>query len=191
MHTENAREFFHRVFCIFESKLRRYEDRRAHTKTSPLRLMAARDVASSLPPSTVAPDDGPTLQELVARECAVLEAIGGVTSVKRYERQRREALNKSMLKVRLRGRKDPLTVHCKVNVPNLLVAAQLMMEKVAAELGAEAVAEGRRRFDAQREAAAAPAAASASEPSQAWPGGLNLFEHCTSRCRLRSSRSSG
>ena len=118
--------------------------------------MEASDEASSLPPSTVAPDDGPTLQELVARECAVLEAIAGVTSVKSYERQRREPLNKSMLKVRLRGRKDPLSVHCKLGVPNLLAAARLMMEKVADVLGEEAVAEGRRCADAARAAAAAP-----------------------------------
>ena len=141
--------------------------------------MEASDEASSLPPSTVAPDDGPTLQELVARECAVLEAIAGVTSVKSYERQRREPLNKSMLKVRLRGRKDPLSVHCKLGVPNLLAAARLMMEKLADLLGEEAVAEGRRRADAARAAAAAPDAARASEETQPAGAGasLNFFEH--------------
>ena len=141
--------------------------------------MEASDEASSLPPSTVAPDDGPTLQELVARECAVLEAIAGVTSVNTYERQRREPLNKSMLKVRLRGRKDPLSVHCKLGVPNLLAAARLMMEKVADVLGEEAVAEGRRRADAARAAAAAPDAARASEETQPAGAGasLNFFEH--------------
>ena len=138
--------------------------------------MEASDEASSLPPSTVAPDDGPTLQELVARECAVLEAIAGVTSVKSYERQRREPLNKSMLKVRLRGRKDPLSVHCKLGVPNLLAAARLMMEKVADVLGEEAVAEGRRCADAARAAAAAPDASEETRPAGAGAS-INFFEH--------------
>ena len=34
LHTENAREFFNRVLSIFESKLRRLEDRQTHPKTS-------------------------------------------------------------------------------------------------------------------------------------------------------------
>ena len=81
-----------------------------------------------------------------------------------YERQRRQPLNKSMLKVRVQGRKDPITVHCKVDVPNLLTAAQLMAQKLEEHLGAEAVLEGRRSFDAARAEmpAAAPAPASSA-----------------------------
>ena len=70
--------------------------------------------------------DGPAPEDLLAVERRKLLAITGVTSVTFYERQRRQPLNKSMLKVRVQGRKDPITVHCKVDVPNLVIAAQLM-----------------------------------------------------------------
>ena len=91
--------------------------------------------------------DGPTQEELLANELEVLRAVPGVTSVLTYERQRREPLNKTMLKVRVEGRKNPLQVHCSERVPNLLVAARQMIEKVGDVLGGDAVAAG----DVQRQ----------------------------------------
>ena len=76
--------------------------------------------------------DGPAEAELLAHELEVLRAVAGVTSVLTYERQRREPLNKTMLKVRIEGRKNPLQVHCSERVPNLLVTARQMIEKVGA-----------------------------------------------------------
>ena len=51
--------------------------------------------------------DGLTHRELVERELEVLRKTDGVTSVKKYERQQRQPLNKSMINVRIAGRKQP------------------------------------------------------------------------------------
>ena len=119
---------------------------------------------------------GPSMPELVERELEALRAVDGVTSATAYERQQRQPLNKSMVKVRLQGRKDPLTVHCSGSLPNLLRAALAVAEKVAAILGSDAVAEGRLR--AEIAAHAQPAAA--EEPS------ANVFEHMQRVRRLEA-----
>ena len=81
-----------------------------------------------------------------------------------------------MVKVRLQGRKAPITVHCSGSLPNLLRAALALAEKVAAILGGAAVAEGRRRADAERESAAATASAH-TRPSSDQPGQpVSFFE---------------
>ena len=48
---------------------------------------------------------GPSMPELVERELEALRAVDGVTSATSQERQQRQPLNKSMVKVRLQGRK--------------------------------------------------------------------------------------
>ena len=123
--------------------------------------------------------DGPTLSELVARELKVLEAIDGVVSARMYARRRKsEPLNKNLIKVRMRDRDNPLTVHCSATVPDLRVAAEQMMVKVAAIVGSEAVAEGRLRIAAQREAAVPAAAAASGQKRSSEQAGqpLNFFE---------------
>ena len=114
--------------------------------------------------------DGPAEEELLAHELEVLRAVAGVTSVLTYERQRREPLNKTMLKVRIEGRKNPLQVHCSEKVPNLLVAARLMIEKVGDVLGSDAVAEGRRLR------AAEAAAGFGEEPVQPAAAQTDIFQ---------------
>ena len=114
--------------------------------------------------------DGPAEAELLAHELEVLRAVAGVTSVLTYERQRREPLNKTMLKVRIEGRKNPLQVHCSEKVPNLLVAARLMIEKVGDVLGSDAVAEGRRLR------AAEAAAGFGEEPVQPAAAQTDIFQ---------------
>ena len=132
---------------------------------------------------------GPTLSELVAREREVLEAIEGVTSVSIYERQQRQALNMSMIKVRMRLRKNPFTIHCSANVPDLLVAAHLMLEKMAKELGTDAVAEGRQRAEAAREAAA-PVAAPPPAATEMQPASVHFFEHAKRVAQLEAEKRS-
>ena len=101
--------------------------------------------------------EGLTLSELVERRLEGLRKVDGVSSAKAYARQRREPLNKSMIKVKIAG-KAAVTVHCKQEIPDLLLAADEMVKKVVEILGCEAVAEGQRRADAEREAAAPVAA---------------------------------
>lgn len=101
--------------------------------------------------------EGLTLSELVERRLEGLRKVDGVSSAKAYARQRREPLNKSMIKVKIAG-KPAVTVHCKQEIPDLLLAADEMVKKVVEILGCEAVAEGQRRADAEREAAAPVAA---------------------------------
>ena len=119
---------------------------------------------------------GPSMPELVERELEALRAVDGVTSATAYERQLRQPLNKSMVKVRLQGRKAPIAVHCSGSLPNLLRAALALAEKVAAILGGDAGAEGRRRAEIAAEAQ--PAAA--EEPS------ANVFEHMQRVHRLEA-----
>ena len=119
---------------------------------------------------------GPSMPELVERELEALRAVDGVTSATSYERQQRQPLNKSMVNVRLQGCKAPIAVHCSGSLPNLLRAALALAEKVAAILGGAAVAEGRRRADAERESAAATASAH-TRPSSDQPGQpVSFFE---------------
>ena len=77
--------------------------------------------------------------------------------------------------MRIEGRKDPVTIHCSQNVPNLLIAAHRMMEKVGSLLGSAAVAEDRRRA----EAAAAPFAADdqTTGPSGSQAPPSDFFQH--------------
>ena len=121
--------------------------------------------------------EGPTLSELVDRELAVMKMVDGVTSVYAYSKKRREPLNKSMLKVRIAGRENPLSSHCGKEIPDLLVAAQEMWKKIEEELGSDAVAEGRRRYGAELEAAAPTAAPAASEATRPADQPLNFFLH--------------
>ena len=101
--------------------------------------------------------DGPTRSELAARERAVLKSIDGVTSVTFNARKMREPLNKDTLYVRVRGQTKSIVLHCSQNLPDHLALAQLMFQRVAAVLGEEAVAEGRRRAEAAEAPVAAPA----------------------------------
>ena len=109
------------------------------------------------PAGLEAADGGLSPAELVERELEALRAVAGVVSASAQERQRRQPLNTSMVKVRLEGVRNVLTVHCSASVPNLLVAAQRVAAKVAAALGSDAVAEGRRRVESAREEEAAAA----------------------------------
>ena len=120
--------------------------------------------------------EGPTLSQLVESKLEELRQIDGVTSAKMYARKLKEPLNKSMINVRIAGRPKPVTVHCKAAIPNLLVAVHTAAEEVAKVLGSEAVAEGRRRAEAEREVAAPDAAAAASEQLRPSEQPLNLFE---------------
>ena len=108
-------------------------------------------------PAGLAADGGLSPAELVERELEALRAVAGVVSASAQERQRRQPLNTSMVKVRLEGVRNVITVHCSASVPNLLVAAQRVAAKVAAALGSDAVAEGRRRVESAREEEAAAA----------------------------------
>ena len=74
MHTENAREFFNRVLSIFESKLRRLEDRRAHPKTSSDYPVMAASEASLHSGGLGAAPDGPAPQDVLAVERRMLQA---------------------------------------------------------------------------------------------------------------------
>ena len=133
-------------------------------------------------PPNVCPD-GPTRRELAERERAVLKAIEGVTSVKVYERTEREKLNKDMLNVRVVGKPAPISLHCSKNLPDQLALAELALQRVAAVLGTDAVAEGRRRAEAAAPlVAAAPPACAQRRPAEQ-PG---FFERSRQIQRLES-----
>ena len=102
---------------------------------------------------------GLSMGELVQREVEALRAVDGVTSVTAKDRTNlRKPINSIMAKVRLQGRDDPLTVHCSQHVPDLLAAVQKVTAALAAIVGEDAIAEGRRRAEA------APTAAPAAPP---------------------------
>ena len=125
----------------------------------------------------------PSLSELVERELRALRAVDGVTSAKAYERQRREPLNKSMVSVRVRGRSNAITVHCKLDgVHNLVLAAQRAAELLASELGDEAVAQGRLRAEAEAEQTNAEQPG-ASGPNASAP--KDLFERMAREASLK------
>ena len=113
--------------------------------------------------------EGPTMRQLVETKLEELRMVDGVTSALQYWRKARQPLNKSMINVRIAGRSQPVTVHCKMTTPNMLAAVHQAAEDVAKVLGSDAVAEGRRRAEAAREAAAPTAAPAASE--ETWPRG--------------------
>lgn len=127
-------------------------------------------------PAGLEADGGLSPAELVERELAVLRAVDGVVSARAYERQRRQPLNSSMVKVRLSGTEDPIVVHCSAGVPTLAIAVQRMAAKVAAALGSDAVAEGRRRCESAREAEAAAAGGAATGPGSSAQQ-ANAFAH--------------
>ena len=122
-------------------------------------------------------EDGLSEPALVQRELDALKAVAGVTSVTSYVRQRRQPLNKSIVKVRLEGRKEPVTVHCSGKLPSLMQAAQAAAAKVAAILGDEAVAEGRRRAEATRADAEEADAGTRASPGASSAQPQNFFEH--------------
>ena len=137
--------------------------------------------------------DGLTHSELVDRELEVLRKIDGVTSVKKYERQQRQPLNKNIINVRIVGQKKPVTVHCSRNIPDLLHAAHEAMKQVAEIVGSDAVAEGRRRADAEREAAAPVAAPPVAAPppaaaAETQPTSMNFFEHSKRIAQLEAEK---
>ena len=109
---------------------------------------------------------GPSMPELVERELEALRAVDGVTSATSHERQQRQPLNKSMVNVRLQGRKAPIAVHCSGSLPNLLRAALALPEKVAAILGGDAVAEGQVPAPRPREPARGVKAHTAAAPNR-------------------------
>ena len=121
--------------------------------------------------------EGPTMRQLVETKLEELRMVDGVTSALQYWRKSRQPLNKSMINVRIAGRSQPVTVHCKVTVPNLLAAVHQAAEDVAKVLGSDAVAEGRRRYGAELEAAAPTAAPAASEATRPADQPLNFFLH--------------
>ena len=122
-------------------------------------------------------------------ELEALRAIDGVTAATAHEKKARAPLNDSMVKARLAGRKDPIVVHCshKANVLDLPQAALGVAAKVAAILGEDAVAEGRRRAEAAREAELAPAPA--DEPLQASQRPANAFEYMNLQRKLQADLS--
>ena len=101
------------------------------------------------------------------RVLGVLRHVAEVSGVCFYQRQQRQKLNKSVVKLRLRGK--PLTVHCNASHPNLVDAAEVMLQKVTGVVGEGAVAAAQ-QLVAQRAAdAAEPPAAPVSRPN-------NFFE---------------
>ena len=66
--------------------------------------------------------EGPTMRQLVETKLEELRMVDGVTSALQYWRKARQPLNKSMINVRIAGRSQPVTVHCKMTTPNMLAA---------------------------------------------------------------------
>ena len=87
----------------------------------------------------------PSKAQLVEQELAVLRKVTGVTSVRLYERQRRELLNKTSLVLRMQGIEKPIVIHCKMSMPRPLDVAYEMIARISARVGEEAVADARSR----------------------------------------------